>query len=170
MMIWLVVITMINAAISAAYYLRIVGTMFLARAHRSERRRRSTGRRATTLADAGRPLPLFIAVGISTFGTLLFGTLPPATEVLLVKAETGSNLEDRTMTGFTAEDNEARATAPLMPPSSLRRAVRRAFDHHRARSRSLDRPDTHTSASVAWFNMSRAEPSRSVNVGLNNSS
>jgi len=108
MMIWLVVITMINAAISAAYYLRIVGTMFLRPEPTDPNAEGEVpAAAATTLADAGRPLPLFIAVGISTFGTLLFGTLPPATEVLLVKAETGSNLEDRTMTGFTAEDNEA---------------------------------------------------------------
>jgi NADH-quinone oxidoreductase subunit N len=72
---WLVVIMMVNAAISAGYYLRIVGAMFL--------------RPATTTANvAPHPhhiidaLPVTLAIVLSVAGVLFFGSIPPATEDL----------------------------------------------------------------------------------------
>ncbi|HEX8524069.1 MAG TPA: NADH-quinone oxidoreductase subunit N [Tepidisphaeraceae bacterium] len=73
-MYWLVIITVINAAISAGYYLRIVGTMFL----RAEPE-------AATVGNVSRPVmgtPIVAAVCLSAAATLLFGTILPATQVL----------------------------------------------------------------------------------------
>lgn len=64
---WLAIATMINAAISAAYYLRIVGTMFL---------------RADNTATVEAPEPTFeripapigLAIGLSVVGTIVLGT------------------------------------------------------------------------------------------------
>jgi NADH-quinone oxidoreductase subunit N len=76
-MTWLVVITMINAAVSAAYYLRIVATMFL----RTEESAQPPALPPHPIF--ARPaMPIALAVILSAFGTLLFGTLPPATELL----------------------------------------------------------------------------------------
>ena len=71
---WLVVITMINAAISAGYYLRIVGAMFL----RPEPQ--------NIPAAAGMPeirsTPVTVAIVLSVIGVLMFGAVPAATEML----------------------------------------------------------------------------------------
>jgi len=86
---WLVVITMINAAISAGYYLRIVGTMFL----RSEE------------DDAVMPAPLApafairAAVVLSVFGTVLFGAVIPATQVLVNGATNAAQIEPASVRG-----------------------------------------------------------------------
>jgi NADH-quinone oxidoreductase subunit N len=85
---WLVVITMINAAISAAYYLRIVGAMFL----RPEP--------SSMPAEAGTPsairsMPVAIAIALSVAGTILFGAVFPATELLSTRAETAVNVDDQ---------------------------------------------------------------------------
>ncbi|WP_428940698.1 NADH-quinone oxidoreductase subunit N [Fontivita pretiosa] len=78
---WLVVIMVVNAAISAAYYLRIVATMFL----RAEPQPPAGGEAAPPavpgVAQLG-PTPILLAAAISAAGTLLFGTIFPATEVL----------------------------------------------------------------------------------------
>jgi len=86
---WLVVITMVNAAISAAYYLRIVATMFLRPAPDAElgtpgapvyARHHAAPHGLAAIAHA--PFPLSMAVVLSVVGTLMFGTLVPATQGL----------------------------------------------------------------------------------------
>jgi NADH-quinone oxidoreductase subunit N len=73
---WLVALTMMNAAISAGYYLRIVGAMFL----RTEPAPRAL---ATNVAPAEiHSLPVTMAISLSVAGTLLFGTILPATQRL----------------------------------------------------------------------------------------
>ena len=73
---WLVVLTMINAAISAGYYLRIVGTMFL----RAEPAPRAGAANVAPIEI--RSLPVSMAIALSVVGTLLFGTILPATKGL----------------------------------------------------------------------------------------
>jgi NADH-quinone oxidoreductase subunit N len=87
-MIWLVMITMVNAAVSAAYYLRIVATMFL----RPEPAPVMEGREAP---PALRP-QFFVQLGviISVLGTLFFGALPAATELLVNNARQGTYLQN----------------------------------------------------------------------------
>jgi NADH-quinone oxidoreductase subunit N len=85
---WLVVITMINAAISAAYYLKIVATMFL--------RPDPDGEDVADARFAARlpaPLPITAAIVLSVFGTLLFGTIIPATQVLVNEVTPAAQLE-----------------------------------------------------------------------------
>ncbi len=86
---WLVVITMVNAAISAAYYLRIVATMFLRPAPDAElgspgapvyARHHAAPHGLAALAHA--PFPLSVAIVLSVAGTILFGTVVPAAEGL----------------------------------------------------------------------------------------
>jgi NADH-quinone oxidoreductase subunit N len=87
-MTWLIVITMANAAISAAYYLKIVATMFL----RTEESAQPAAR--PPLAVFARPaIPILIAVVLSVLGTLLFGMVPPATELLGSGAVKGAQVE-----------------------------------------------------------------------------
>lgn len=85
-MVWLVVITMVNAAISAAYYLRIVATMFL-------RGEESLAAAPVTTAPT-RAFPVTVAVVLSVFGTLLFGAIPPATELLAARAKSAVTMDD----------------------------------------------------------------------------
>jgi len=70
---WLVIAMMINAAISAAYYLRIVGTMFL----RAE---------SATTEEAGEritiPAPIGLAIALSVVATLTLGMYFNATSAL----------------------------------------------------------------------------------------
>ena len=82
---WLVALTMVNAAISAGYYLRIVGTMFLRSdapaesGFRAKRGRRwGCHCRGCRFAHCRSTL----AIGLSAAGTLLFGTILPATTLL----------------------------------------------------------------------------------------
>jgi NADH-quinone oxidoreductase subunit N len=84
---WLVVITMINAAVSAAYYLRIVATLFL---------RGGSGDDA--IADEPVTMPpmpwsITAAIFLSVFGTLLFGTIVPATQLLVTRATEAAQLQ-----------------------------------------------------------------------------
>jgi len=67
---WLVVLTMINAAISAAYYLKIVSTMFIRPLPADEADLAAS-------APVGRSLPLSIGVGVSVVATLLLGVALP---------------------------------------------------------------------------------------------
>jgi NADH-quinone oxidoreductase subunit N len=83
-MVWLVVIMMTNAAVSAAYYLRINATMFL--------RPEPTGPRGEP-GPAIRSMPATLAICLSAAGTILFGAIFPATEVLDTRAETAANIE-----------------------------------------------------------------------------
>ncbi len=61
---WLVIAMMINAAISAAYYLRIVGTMFL----RSDSAPADDAEAAVSI-----PAPIGLAIALSVVGTLVLG-------------------------------------------------------------------------------------------------
>ena len=84
---WLVVITVVNASISAAYYLRIVATMFLRSDPMTAEAMESD---IADAADEGtatesyprRVFPLVAAVGLSVALTLLFGAFLPATSQL----------------------------------------------------------------------------------------
>jgi NADH-quinone oxidoreductase subunit N len=93
---WLVIIMLINAAISAGYYLRIVGVMFL------------RGDSQTAPAEAGTPaasqpaMAIFLAVVLSTVGTLLFGIVFPATEVLHTTVVQPANVDTVRVTSPTA--------------------------------------------------------------------
>jgi NADH-quinone oxidoreductase subunit N len=91
-MYWLVIITVINAAISAAYYLRIVGSMFL-RTTSEVRPHVVTPALAEPTAPAEASFPLVIAVGLSVAGTLVLGIIPPLTETVLTASQTASSLE-----------------------------------------------------------------------------
>jgi NADH-quinone oxidoreductase subunit N len=86
---WLVIITMANAAISAAYYLRIVATMFLRPAPDAElgsaaepvyARHHAAPHGLAAIAHA--PFPLSMAIVLSVAGTLMLGTVVPAIEAL----------------------------------------------------------------------------------------
>jgi len=127
MMTWLVVITMINAAISAAYYLRIVGTMFLrpepavpvASSDVSEPAGigtldyRQPGTEGARIAPR-HPLPIMIAIMLSVGGTLMFGMLVPATELLMSATSEAANVDSTTFQGSDVDDEapEAASAAP----------------------------------------------------------
>jgi NADH-quinone oxidoreductase subunit N len=87
---WLAAIMMVNAAISAGYYLRIVAVMFL--------------RPAATPIDAAPPaairpsLPILVAIAISTGGTLLFGIILPATNMLSLTVTQASAVDNPPLT------------------------------------------------------------------------
>jgi NADH:ubiquinone oxidoreductase subunit 2 (subunit N) len=78
LMIWLVVLTMINAAISAAYYLKIIRVLFL----------QSEQGDSPVPVPYTYPKPLFfsrpvtIAIVLSVTGTIFFGTIIPGTNLL----------------------------------------------------------------------------------------
>jgi NADH-quinone oxidoreductase subunit N len=91
---WLVVITMINAAISAAYYLKIVATMFL--------RPEPEGDASTARATARAPMSIVLAVFISVFGTLLFGAIVPATQLLVNRVTPAAQLDAPSQRGVPA--------------------------------------------------------------------
>lgn len=71
-MTWLAILTLVNAAISAAYYLRIVGAMFL---------RDEVGEAQAPSEPSTKPVPLLAAVVLSGAATLLLG-MPPGTNLL----------------------------------------------------------------------------------------
>lgn len=81
----LVVITVVNAAISAAYYLRIVGTMFLHSPHAQADPAHASA--------AVRSTPITVAIAISVAGSLLFGSVPQAIELLQSQSVSAAVLE-----------------------------------------------------------------------------
>jgi NADH-quinone oxidoreductase subunit N len=89
-LVWLVVVTMINAAISAAYYLRIVQAMYLRPLPEAEFggvqaadvAGSAAARHAAEVAAERLPLPITAAVAVSVFGTLMLGIVLPATNGL----------------------------------------------------------------------------------------
>jgi NADH:ubiquinone oxidoreductase subunit 2 (subunit N) len=111
---WLVVITMINAAISAAYYLKIVATMYLRPDPDGEDV--ADARYAARLAA---PLPITAAVVLSVFGTLLFGTIIPATQVLVNRVTPAAQLEPPSTKG-------APTATPLRASPTTQTAARAA--------------------------------------------
>ena len=72
---WLVVLTMLNAAISAAYYLKIVSTMFI-------RPRPESDSENVEPATASAGFPLTLGVGLSVVATLVLGMALPFTDAL----------------------------------------------------------------------------------------
>ncbi len=88
---WLVIFLVGNAAISAAYYLRIVAYMFL----RSEG---DTSRFAPAPLSQAQPIrhpiPVLISVGISMVGIIWLGIVLPATSRLTTQVQTASQLTD----------------------------------------------------------------------------
>lgn len=78
---WLVVLTMLNAAISAGYYLRIVGAMFW-RPEPAGGFGPEPQVPERLPASVMRPMPVMLAVVLSALATVLFGTVPPATQIL----------------------------------------------------------------------------------------
>ena len=91
-LIWLVVITLVNAAISAAYYLQIVATMFLrpdpATAEAMESDIADAAAEGTaTESYPRRVFPIGASVALSVALTLLFGAVFPATEQLAQRVQ-----------------------------------------------------------------------------------
>jgi NADH-quinone oxidoreductase subunit N len=91
---WLVVLTMLNAAISAAYYLRIVGTMFLREVPADE----SDAAAANMPTPTSHPLPIALSIGLSVLGTLILGIVLPATQTVAGRADTAArHVDDATI-------------------------------------------------------------------------
>lgn len=103
----LVVIMVINAAISAAYYLRIVAAMFLRPEPQTQWPR--DARPADDSAGSG-TMPIKLAVGLSVFGVLLFGLVVPAIEMLSTQARSASRVDVPT----TIEQPAATASASMV--------------------------------------------------------
>lgn len=82
---WLVVILVINAAISAGYYLRIVGSLFLATPRASQPAREQ--------APIHHPMPVLVSVGISMVAVLWIGIVWPATSRLMTRTAEAARIE-----------------------------------------------------------------------------
>lgn len=99
MMIWLVVLTMVNAAISAAYYLRIVAAMFLRAGETTADSEVSNGsvdrssRAPAASVAAASALPVTMAIALSVVATLGLGIVWPATQSLSNLARQSAALE-----------------------------------------------------------------------------
>jgi NADH-quinone oxidoreductase subunit N len=85
----LIVLTMVNAAVSAAYYLKIVAAMFLRTADSAH------PPAAHPAPIFTRPTaPVFAAVMLSVGGIVLFGAIPPATELLGTSVKRAAAIEN----------------------------------------------------------------------------
>ncbi len=78
---WLVVITMLNAAVSAAYYLRIIAAMFL----------RPLPEAPSLGEEVKAPAPVVLAVVVSVAGSLLLGTVFPLNQILQTRTANVAN-------------------------------------------------------------------------------
>jgi NADH:ubiquinone oxidoreductase subunit 2 (subunit N) len=86
---WLVVILMVNAAVSAAYYLRIVASMFLRHPERQA---------APSARPEGAALfstPAAWAVALSVAGTLAFFLYIPAANALTARARLATQIQQK---------------------------------------------------------------------------
>lgn len=94
---WLAAIMVVNAAISAGYYLRVVAVMFLRPAQEQVEEK-------ITMAPS---VPVLIAVVLSAIGTVLLGVVLPATELLYTQAMSASVVDQpparRTVVDFPPE-------------------------------------------------------------------
>ncbi len=88
-LIGLVIIMVINAAISAGYYLRIVATMFL----RTETTAGTGEVPPATAARPAMPMPIVASVALSAVATLLLGVVPPAIQALSSRTDQAILLE-----------------------------------------------------------------------------
>jgi NADH-quinone oxidoreductase subunit N len=86
-MIWLVVLLVINAAISAAYYLKIIAAMFLRTEPTSFSPKPQQPREAPS-RSSGYPWPVAASIALSVFGTIAFGVDFPAVNVLANRTQT----------------------------------------------------------------------------------
>lgn len=118
-LIGLVVVTLINAAISAAYYLQIVGTMFLrpdpatAEAMESDIAD-AAAESASAESFPRRVFPIGAAVAISSALTLLFGGVFPATEQLWQQARSAAQAHPSPPAAATAASD-----GRVVPPPAL---------------------------------------------------
>jgi NADH:ubiquinone oxidoreductase subunit 2 (subunit N) len=87
---WLIGLTVLNAAIAAAYYLRIIASMVLSPSVEEEDAL-AEGREYTPEAPPRQPLPFVIATSLSVAGVLLFGMILPATNLLNTQASQASS-------------------------------------------------------------------------------
>jgi len=101
-MTWLVVLLVINAAISAAYYLKIIGAMFL-RAEPTSFYSKSTPRPSYDQYRPAQAWPVMASIAISVIGTLALGVYLPAT----------SNLADRSQ-ATEIQGTPPRIDAPIV--------------------------------------------------------
>jgi NADH-quinone oxidoreductase subunit N len=96
---WLVIFLVINAAVSAAYYLKIVAALFL-------RPEPSPARYPTAAVSSDlairRPVPVLASVGLSMLGVLWLGIVWPATARLTVRTERATQLEQLAQPAATA--------------------------------------------------------------------
>jgi NADH:ubiquinone oxidoreductase subunit 2 (subunit N) len=83
------VILVINAAISAGYYLRIVSAIFLGSESPGPRFRQQPA----TAGPVHHPVPVLVAVGISMVAVLWFGTVWPSTSRLVTRTATAAHIE-----------------------------------------------------------------------------
>jgi NADH-quinone oxidoreductase subunit N len=87
----LIVLTMVNAAVSAAYYLRIVATMFLRTAESAH----AGAPPAHPSSVFARPsFPVFVAVLLSVTGVAVLGSVPSATELLGASVKRAAAIEN----------------------------------------------------------------------------
>jgi NADH-quinone oxidoreductase subunit N len=96
---WLVVILVANAAVSAAYYLRIVGSLFLASEAPGARLRQQP---AVPSEHVHHPLPILVSVGISMVAVLWLGVIWPATMRLTARTLTATHVEPELNRPITA--------------------------------------------------------------------
>jgi NADH-quinone oxidoreductase subunit N len=89
---WLVVLLVINAAISAAYYLKIVAAMFL----------RTEPARSQPAQPDRHPFPVLVAVGVSMLLVLWLGIIWPATGRLITRTARATQLEPIAAPAVTA--------------------------------------------------------------------
>jgi NADH-quinone oxidoreductase subunit N len=87
---WLVIAIVVNAAISAAYYLRIVGAMYL----RPEPEPGPFEQPAMPIDQVPASVATLIAVVLSSAGVLLLGIVLPATQMLTTHAQEGTQIDD----------------------------------------------------------------------------
>jgi NADH-quinone oxidoreductase subunit N len=109
-MYWLVVVVMLNAAVSAAYYLRIIAAMYL-------RPEPETTRESAAMHIDHPPASVatLIAVVISSAAVLLLGIVLPATQTMTTHAQEGTQIDDAV--GGVVQT--AHAPVPRQLPSSL---------------------------------------------------
>ncbi|HEY7115624.1 MAG TPA: NADH-quinone oxidoreductase subunit N [Tepidisphaeraceae bacterium] len=109
-MAWLAAITMVNAAISAAYYLRIVATMFLRgdeHIHPHTPHLPAAGTLPPPVIFVHGALPISAAVILSVGGTLMFGAVPGATDLLGSQVVKASRIDGGSSGGGTMVERGA---------------------------------------------------------------
>ncbi len=80
-MTWLIIITLLNAAIAAAYYLRILSEMVLLKSPEEEEAGLE-GEAFTPKPAPDQPLPIVLATGLSVAGIFVFGLIPMSISAL----------------------------------------------------------------------------------------